>query len=96
MKPTISQNLTGLFLILIAMTFIACKKDAVDPEPVPVGDKKYVNVVLHPYLHPSEVDSAVAKWKVGSVEKIVKLSLRNDSLYADVQSFAKGAGTMTI
>lgn len=96
MKPGISVAKTGLLTFLMAVTLLACKKDTIEPEPIPDHDKKYINVVLHPYLQPSEVDSAIAKWRVGGVEKVVKLALRTDSLYADVQSFASGAGTLTV
>ena len=95
MKPRISLNTIGLFAILLVL-FAACKKSVDEPKPNPVEEKKYLNVVLHPYLQPAEVDSAIVKWKVGGVEKVLKLLLRTDSLYADVQSFQKGIGTMTV
>jgi hypothetical protein len=96
MKPKTSLKLIGLWALFTVLTFSACKKGVDEPKPIRVEDKKYLNIVLHPYIHPSEVDSAIAKWKVGGVEKTVKLVLRNDSLYADVQLFTKGAGAMTV
>jgi hypothetical protein len=95
MRRGTSLKLTSLFTILL-VAFTACKKSLVEPTPVPDEEKKYLNVVLHPYLQPLEVDSAIVKWKVAGVEKIVKLSVRTDSLYADVHAFPKGAGTMTV
>lgn len=96
MQPKTSLKLVGLWALFTVLAFSACKKGVDEPKPIPIEGKKHLNVVLHPYLQPSEIDSAIAKWIVGGVEKTVKLSLRNDSLYADIQSFAKGAGTMTV
>lgn len=96
MKPKASIKLVSLWALITVLAFSACKKEAIEPKPTPVEEKKYLNVVLHPYIHPTEVDSAIAKWKIGGVEKSVKLSLRNDSLSADVKAFSKGAGTITV
>ncbi|HZH65338.1 MAG TPA: hypothetical protein VEY10_10645 [Flavisolibacter sp.] len=96
MKPKTSLNLVGLWALFTVLALSACKKGVDEPKSIPIEEKKYLNVVLHPYLKPTEIDSAIAKWKVSGAEKSVRLSLRNDSLYADVQSFTRGAGTMTV
>jgi hypothetical protein len=96
MKPQTSIKPACLWALFTVLAFSACKKEAIEPKPTPVEEKRYLNKVLHPYVHPTEVDSAIAKWKVGAVEKSVKLFLHNDSLSADVKTFSIDAGIMTV
>ena len=81
-------------LVLLSLAGASCKKDPVQQPP---ASSPVLSVKLNPaFLGAMQADSAIATWKQGAAEQIVRLQLRNDSLVAPLALFAEGMGELWI
>ena len=83
-------------LLLVLLFLVSCTKETNQEQPHSGTALKEFIVPTNHYLHVADVDSAIAHWQSGGVTKIVRLHVRNDSLFAPLTSFPAGDGLMTI
>lgn len=87
-----NRIVNSLFTVSVICLLTACKKD---PLPKPVDAKLSVKLE-QAYVDISEVDSAIAIWKMGDKQVQAKLEVDGDDLKANIKDWNEGAGTLTV
>lgn len=84
-----------LYLLLGMSVFTtACRKNSVQTPAVP---DPLLSVKLNPvFLGATQADSAVAGWRQGSTEKVMRMQISHDSLVLPIAAFAEGQGELTL
>lgn len=83
------------FAIALIVMVAACRKPVTE-KPGHTG-KPVLSIKLdQPYLTAANADSAIATWTTNGQEQRIRLTLRNDSLLADMNVFNEGNGQLVL